>query len=114
MGTFSGSTATASMSPASTTSPSTPSAPKKMSTRMKKDIRKQAGQSLSSAGENLMARSQQQASSGADRQYHKGGMVRKTGSARLLKGEYVVPRGKVKAIRKLVGSRSPNRKSGRS
>ncbi len=61
-----------------------------------------------------MARSQQQASSGADRQYHKGGMVRKTGSARLLKGEYVVPRGKVKAIRKLVGSRSPNRKSGRS
>lgn len=69
---------------------------------------KSAGASLSKSGNSMISAARDQAASNADRQtpmYHKGGKVRKTGTARLLKGEYVVPRGKVKRVRKLMKTR---------
>jgi len=75
---------------------------------------KGAGASLSQSGGDQMSSARDQAAANSDRQtpmYHKGGRVRKTGTARLLKGEYVIPRGKVKRVRRLMKSRAM--KSGR-
>lgn len=69
---------------------------------------KGAGASLSQSGSDQISAARDQAAANSNRQtpmYHKGGTVRKTGTARLLKGEYVVPRGKVKRVRRLMKTR---------
>ena len=56
------------------------------------------GSSLSSSGQDEMDRS----SSITPVSYHRGGKVRKGGKARLLKGERVIPKGKVKRVEKMM------------
>lgn len=66
-----------------------------------------AGAGLSAAGQKMIEGVRQEAMSDMDRQtpvnlpsYRHGGKVRKTGLARLHKGEKVIPRGKVKKVEK--------------
>jgi hypothetical protein len=67
-----------------------------------------------SAGGGLAAAGQRMMSSAADDaarnihpvSYKKGGRVKRTGLARLHKGEYVVPRGKVKRVKNAMRRRS--------
>jgi len=61
------------------------------------------GSSLSSSGRSMMSDAGAQASSRIGPvQYHKGGKVRKTGNARLKKGERVIPKGKRKKVERLM------------
>ena len=72
-----------------------------------------AGKSLSQKGVDMINASRDQAAAGADRpvvpSYKRGGIVRKTGLARVHKGERVIPKHKVKkverALKKKKGSR---------
>lgn len=64
-----------------------------------------AGAGLSAAGQKMIEGSREEAMANMDRQapvnlpsYRHGGKVRKTGLARLHKGEKVIPRGKVKKV----------------
>ena len=69
---------------------------------------KGAGAAMQKSGNDQISAARDQAAANSNRQtpmYHKGGKVRKTGTARLLKGEYVIPRGKVKRVRKLMKTR---------
>jgi hypothetical protein len=62
-----------------------------------------AGSSLMSSGSDEMNRAQdQRAASIGPVTYHRGGKVRKGGTARLLKGERVISRGKVKKVERLM------------
>lgn len=67
----------------------------------------QGGKALSKSGSEMIESSREQAASNMDRQtplnlpsYRKGGKVRKTGPARLHKGELVVPRKKVRKVKR--------------
>lgn len=85
-----------------------------------KERAKAAGSSLQKAGASQMEDAREDIRSGnLNRQqplnlpnYRKGGKVKKTGPARLHKGEVVVPRGKVKKVKKAV-RQMKKRKSGR-
>jgi hypothetical protein len=75
-----------------------------------------AGSSMSKSGQDQLSSVRSEAAAGADRQqplnlpsYRKGGKVRKTGVAKLHRGEYVVPAKKVRSLKKMFG-----RKSGRA
>jgi SLT domain-containing protein len=60
-----------------------------------------AGSALSSAGSGMMSDSAREAASNVHAvSYKRGGKVKRTGLARLHKGEVVVPRGKVKRMKK--------------
>jgi hypothetical protein len=68
-----------------------------------KDKAKAAGRSLASSGQDTMNRAQdQRAASIGPVQYSRGGKVRKTGLARIHKGERVIPRSKVKKVERLM------------
>ena len=70
--------------------------------RWKKGL-KAAGRSLSSSGQSMMDQSRSDSASRIGPvTYHSGGKVRKGGNARLLKGERVIPRSKVKRVEKLM------------
>lgn len=77
------------------------------------------GAGLSAAGQKMIEGVRQEAMSDMDRQapvnlpsYRKGGKVRRTGLARLHKGEKVIPRGKVKKVERQMKKKS-RRKAGR-
>lgn len=62
-----------------------------------------AGKSMSSSGQSMMDRSAEEASSRIGPvSFKRGGKTRKTGLARLHKGERVIPRGKVKRVEKMM------------
>lgn len=63
---------------------------------------KAAGRSLMQSGQSAISQSRDEAAQRASEtpSYRKGGMVKKTGLARLHRGEYVVPRNKVKRMKK--------------
>jgi hypothetical protein len=65
-----------------------------------KDTAGAVGSSLSSAGQSESDRAASDWSSIRSVSYKKGGKVRKTGRANLHRGEVVVPRGKVKRVKK--------------
>ena len=76
----------------------------KSKSRGNKGIEK-AGAGLRAAGQKMIEGSREEAMANMDRQtpvnlpsYRHGGKVRKTGLARLHKGEKVIPRGKVKKV----------------
>lgn len=90
-------------------STSDPNAAAKKNDDRLKDAAKTAGRSLSSSGQSMTRGAGGEASSriGAV-SYKKGGRVKRTGLARLHKGELVIPRGKVarakSAMRKMKSS----------
>ena len=62
-----------------------------------------AGSSLSETGREMTDSAREETSSNIHAvQYHRGGKVRKTGEARLLKGERVIPRSKVKKVERMM------------
>jgi hypothetical protein len=75
---------------------------------------KGAGSSLRDSGSDMMSAAREQMAANANRQtpipsYKRGGKVRKTGLARLHKGEYVVPRNQVKKVMRKMKSRMRSR-----
>ncbi len=74
-----------------------------------------AGRSLNQSGQDALSSVRQEAASAVERMqsYKRGGKVRKTGPAKLHRGELVIPRGKVKRVKEAL--RKTKRKStGRS
>jgi hypothetical protein len=64
---------------------------------------KAAGRSLSESGQSMMSDARSEAASRVGPvSYRRGGKVRKTGMAKLHRGERVVPRGKVKRVEKMM------------
>lgn len=74
-----------------------------------------AGRSLSDTGRDMMSNAAEQAARGTGPvSYHRGGKVRKGGEARLLKGERVISRGKVKKVERLMKKSNMRMKAKRS
>lgn len=70
-----------------------------------------AGKSLSAAGQKQLSDVRDEAMSSMDRQnpvpsYSRGGKVRKTGLAKVHRGEYVVPKKKARKVSKLLRKKS--------
>ena len=79
-----------------------------------KSAAKAGGRSLSESGQSAMMDARSEAASRIGPvSYRKGGKVRKTGMARLHKGERVVPRGKVKRVEKMMRKSKMRMKSSR-
>lgn len=73
-----------------------------------------AGRGLSEAGSDMISTARDQAASSIHAvQYHRGGKVRKTGIARLKKGERVIPKGKVKKVDRMMKKRGMRKTGGR-
>lgn len=72
------------------------------------------GGGLSQAGQSMISDSRDQAASSIHPvQYHRGGKVRKTGPARLKKGERVIPVSKVKKVDRMMKKRGMRKTGGR-
>ena len=72
------------------------------SNRVKKAIGA-AGRSLSASGQSMMDDSRNEAASSVHAvQYQRGGKVRKTGMAKVHRGERVIPASKVKRVEKMM------------
>jgi len=70
--------------------------------RLKEGL-KEGGRDLSESGNRMMSDARDEAASKIGPvQYHRGGKVRKTGNARLKKGERVIPAGKRKKVERLM------------
>ena len=77
-----------------------------------KDALERGGSAIAKTGSAMIENAREQAASNMNRQtpvnlpsYRRGGKVRKTGVARVHKGEYVVPRSKVKKVKRAMKGR---------
>jgi hypothetical protein len=78
-----------------------------------KGMRK-GGRGVAAAGQDMIASARDDAAASIHPvQYHRGGKVRKTGVARLKKGERVIPVSKVKKVDRMMKKRGMRKTGGR-